>query len=125
MINSKIRNVEDYILLQDSRKHDVLNNICSLIRSTIPKAEEVISYRIPCYKHFGLVVGFGVHKTGYSIYTMSTTILKEFNEELKNYRFGGSTLHIRMDQKLPVSVLRKIILKRYRYNEQRAATRKK
>ena len=87
--------VDEYIAQQSSEKRGGLAKIRSLIQSVIPEAEEVISYQIPCYKHFGLVIGFGVNKNGYSIYSMSTTILKEFSEELKDYRFEKSTLHIR------------------------------
>ena len=117
--------IDEYIAFQPAAKHELLEKIRSLIRSVIPDAEEVISYQIPCYKHFGLVVGFGINKTGYSIYTMSTTILYDFAKELKDYYFEKSTLHIREDQKLPVTVLKKIIRQRYKHNEARAAAKRK
>ena len=121
MKKSSYTTVDEFIALQSPEKHERLLEIRSLIRSVIPEAEELISYRIPCYKHKGLVVGFGVNKNEYSIYAMITTILKEFSKELKDYRFEKSTLHIRLDQELPVSVMKKIIKKRYEHNEQRAA----
>jgi uncharacterized protein YdhG (YjbR/CyaY superfamily) len=71
------------------------------------------------------VIGFGVNKTGYSIYSMSTTILNIFSEELKDYRFEKSTLHIRENQRIPTPVLKKIIKLRYKLNEERSAARKK
>ena len=117
--------IDEYITFQPEIKRERLLKIRSLIRSVIPGAEEVISYQIPCYKHFGLVVGFGVNKTGYSIYTMSTTILNDFSKELKDYYFQKSTLHIKEDQKLPVTVLKKIIRQRFKHNEARAAAKRK
>jgi uncharacterized protein YdhG (YjbR/CyaY superfamily) len=125
MKNLKAKSVDAYIAAQDVDKLGMLNSIRSLIRSMIPDAEELISYQIPCYKHFGLVVGFGANKAGCSFYTMSTTILKEYSNELKEYKYSGSTLHINRDQKLPQSVLKKIIKQRYRHNEKREADRKK
>ncbi len=118
--NNKPRNVDQYIAMQPVASQPRLKEIRSLIRSAAPMAEEVISYMIPCYKLHGMLVGFGNHKKGSSFYTMSTTILKEHEKELKGFDYSGSTLHIRTDQKLPVPLLEKIIKKRISHNTKKA-----
>ncbi len=124
MKNIKPVNVDQYIAVQPVASQARLKEIRSLIRSTAPAAEEVISYLIPCYKLHGMLVGFGIHKKGSSFYTMSTTILKEHDKELKEYDYSGSTLHIRDNQKLPVSLLKKLIKERIQHNTKRLKLKK-
>jgi uncharacterized protein YdhG (YjbR/CyaY superfamily) len=116
---SSIKTVEEYIARKPSDKTKMLRDIRKLIRSACPEAEEVINYRIPCYKHFGLLVGFGVQKTGCSFYTMNDKILKSFSAELKNIKFKGGTIHFDPQEKLPVALLKKIIKFRIKENEER------
>jgi len=117
--NSNIKTVEDYISRKPPDKAKMLRQIRKIVQSACPEAEEVINYRIPCYKHFGLVVGFGVQKSGCSFYIMNNKILSSFSEELKNVKFKGGTIHFDPQDKLPVALLKKIIKFRIKENEER------
>jgi uncharacterized protein YdhG (YjbR/CyaY superfamily) len=117
--DSRIKTVEDYIAGKPPDKAKMLRQIRKIVRSTCPEADEVINYRIPCYKHFGLVVGFGVQKSGCSFYTMNNKILSSFSAELKNIKFKGATIHFDPQEKLPVALLKKIIKFRIKENEER------
>lgn len=121
----KPKTVDEYIALQDDDKKELLSQIRELILNTTPKAEEQISYMVPYYKyHFGLV-GFGVQKNGCSFYTMNSNMPAAFKTELTGYKFSASTIHINSDQKLPKTVLKKIIKARMKENESKAALKKK
>jgi uncharacterized protein YdhG (YjbR/CyaY superfamily) len=121
----KPKTVDEFIALQDDDKKELLNQIRELILNTVPKAQEQISYMVPYYKyHFGLV-GFGVQKKGCSFYTMNPKMPESFKSELAGYKFSASTIHINSDQKLPKTVLKKIIKARMKENEEKAALKKK
>jgi uncharacterized protein YdhG (YjbR/CyaY superfamily) len=111
--------VDDYVANQRDELKSQLSQIRKIIRSMVPDAEEVISYQIPCYKYYGMLVGFGVHKNGCSFYTMSNTILSSLTKELGDLRYAGSTIHLDSKKKLPVALLKKIIRLRTKHNEER------
>ncbi|MES2003392.1 MAG: DUF1801 domain-containing protein [Bacteroidota bacterium] len=120
MKGSIAKNVDDYIAEQPVDHREILESIRHLVLSVAKDAEEVISYRLPCYKLNGMLVGFGTHKKGCSFYTMSTTILGEHADELTGFHYEGSTLHLPLGQKLPVTLLKKLIRKRMQMNQEKA-----
>jgi uncharacterized protein YdhG (YjbR/CyaY superfamily) len=120
----KSKGVEDYIAGKPAELRPMLKQIRSTIQSVVPGAEEVISYMIPCYKHFGMLVGFGVHKKGCSFYTMNPKLLPAFSEELTNFKYTGSTIHFDPKKPLPVALLKKIIKLRIKENEEIADLKK-
>jgi uncharacterized protein YdhG (YjbR/CyaY superfamily) len=120
----KIRNVDEYIAIQPLALREMLEEIRTLIHSVIPAAEEVISYMIPCYKHHGMLVGFGAHKGGCSFYAMNTKILNTYAKELARFKYTGSTIHVDPKQPLPVALLTKIIKQRVKENEEKARLKK-
>ncbi|MBK6950618.1 MAG: DUF1801 domain-containing protein [Crocinitomicaceae bacterium] len=121
----KPKTVDEYIDLQDEDKKEQLQQIRELILSTVPKAEEQVSYMVPYYKYYFGLVGFGAQKKGCSFYTMNSKMPEAFKSELTGYKFSASTIHINSDQKLPKTVLKKIIKARMKENEYKAALKKK
>lgn len=113
--------VDQYIALQPVEKREMLEQMRALIRSVVPKAEEVISYMLPTYKLNGHLVGFGVNKKGCSFYTMNPNLATQFPEEFKKLRWSASTIRFVTDEKLPTPILKKIIKYRVTENSQRMA----
>ena len=56
MTKTNFRNVDEYIAAQPAPAQVVLESVRSAIRTALPDAEEVISYKIPAYKVTGVVV---------------------------------------------------------------------
>ncbi|HET6768667.1 MAG TPA: DUF1801 domain-containing protein, partial [Chitinophagaceae bacterium] len=54
------KNVDEYVAAQSKAVQAALNKLRSTIRSAAPEAEEVISYQMPAYKHYGMLVYFAV-----------------------------------------------------------------
>jgi len=121
----KPRTVDDYIALQPVAKREMLEEMRYIIRSAAPKAEEGISYMIPCYKLNGYLVGFGKHKKGCSFYAMHATIGNVFPKELKDIEHKASTIHFMAGKKLPAALIKKIIKFRVKQNEERAKQKSK
>ncbi len=101
----------DYITLQPTGYHQGLEEICSIIKEEAPEAEELISYQIPTFKLYYMLVGFGVKKDAISFYTMNPNLIKSMKEELKSLgiKNSGSTLHFHPDLPLPKQVIKKIV----------------
>ena len=125
MISFKTNSVDDYIANQRAELIPMLMQIRGIIRSVAPEAEEVVSYRVPCYKHYGMFIGFGAHKSGCSLYAMNTHILSEFSSELKDLKHSGSTIHFDVKKKLPVALVKKLVKARMKQNEEKAVMKKK
>jgi len=122
MINAK--NVDEYIAIQPEDVTEMLEKIREIILTTAPKAEEVVSYGVPCYKLNGSLVGFGAQKKGISFYAMNTKLPAAFKNELIGYKYSNSTVHINKDQKMPTATLKKMIKERIKENAARAAAKK-
>jgi len=113
------RDVDDYIAYQEESLQPMLKKIRAGIRSAVPKAEELISYMIPCYKLQGMLVGFGVHKKGCSFYTMNPKLLPTLAVDLKGLPYTGSTIHFDPNKTLPLALIKKIIKIRLKENQER------
>ena len=119
----KINTVDAYIAAQPVEKREMLEQIRSLIQSVVPKAEEGISYMLPTYKHNGHLVGFGVNKKGCSFYCMNPKIAEYLPEDFKKLKYSASTIHFTLDEKLPITTLKKIIKHRVKENAERAVNK--
>lgn len=118
-------NTDEYISQQPVEFRLTLDKLRSIIKTTAPQAEEVISYQLPCYKYHYMLVGIGVNKKYCSFYVMSPGLVKTMQEEFKGVKVSGSTLHFVPNEPLPTDLIRKIILARVAQNELLALYRKK
>lgn len=120
----KITTVDEYIANQDPHLRPMLREIRNVIRSAAPKAEEVISYQVPCYKLNGMLAGFGVHKKGCSFYSMIPKLPDSLAKDLQKVKYTASTLHFDPKEKLPAAIIKKIIRIKLKANAERAALKK-
>jgi uncharacterized protein YdhG (YjbR/CyaY superfamily) len=119
----KINSVDDYIAAQPVEKREMLEQIRGIIQSVVPMASEGISYMLPTYKQDGHLVGFGVNKKGCSFYCMNPKLAEHLPEEFKKLKWSASTIHFTLDEKLPVTILKKIIRYRVKENAERVANK--
>jgi len=69
MTKSNFSTVDEYIAAQPEAVQPILECVRRTIRKALPRAEEVISYKMPAYKlHGGIVLYFAGWKQHYSIY---------------------------------------------------------
>ncbi len=62
MRNYKAKDVDSYIASSPEEARPTLEELRKIIKSTIPEAEEGISWGVPFYKYHGLLGGFAVFK---------------------------------------------------------------
>jgi uncharacterized protein YdhG (YjbR/CyaY superfamily) len=119
------KTTDDYIALQPLEFRATLERLRAIIKSVVPEANEVISYQIPCFRYFYMLVGIGANKKYCSFYVMNPALLKEMKKELKGVMVSGSTIHFAPGASLPVSLIKKIVRIRMKENKERAASNKK
>ena len=114
-----------YILSQEPRFRLCLTDLYLLIKSNIPSAEETFSYQVHCFKDTHMLVGIGANKQYCSLYTMSSTFVKQIKNELAGCKVSGMTIHFKPEEALPVELIARIVLARVQENELLALKRKK
>jgi len=120
------KTIDEYLETVENEKfRTALEKLRRTIRSTAPKATEVISYQIPLYKYNGMLVGFAAYKKHCSFFVMGRGLMKEFEAELKNYEKATATIHFTPEKPLPASLVKKIVKARMIQNESRTKSKQK
>ena len=93
-----------------------LEQIRATIMKAAPKAEEGISYQMPAYKYKGLLAYFAGYKNHIGFYPMPD-VLKEFKKEISVYKNAKGSVQFPNDEKLPLSLVTKMIKFRMKLND--------
>ena len=104
------KTVEEYLDRVPEPQRTTLSNVRATIQSVLPKeATECISYRIPCVKYKGMLVGYAAFADHCSLFGMSGTLLGPFKEELKKYSTSKGTIRFAVDEPLPATLIKKLV----------------
>jgi uncharacterized protein YdhG (YjbR/CyaY superfamily) len=120
-MSPSVETVDDYLAALPAKERAVLEELRQTIRSAAPEAKEVISYRIPLYKHHGDLVGFAAFKNHCSLFVTDSAVPEEFAKELEPYEVKHTTIHFSVEKPLPAALVKKIVRSRIAENETRAA----
>ncbi len=104
------KTVDEYLAGVPEPQRTTLMKVRSTIQSVLPKeATEVISYRIPCVKYHGMLLGYAAFPNHCSLFGMSSTLLGPFKEELKKYSTSKGTIRFEVDKPLPATLIKKLV----------------
>jgi uncharacterized protein YdhG (YjbR/CyaY superfamily) len=110
MERRKFKTVNEFIDSFEGETHAALKKLRQLIKQSIPKAEEVISYNIPCYKIDGkYLIYFAGYAKHVSVYPIPKKYPISFQKEIDKYKAGKGTLKFQLDKPLPVEFIQKVI----------------
>jgi len=110
------KSVDQYIAAQSKAAQPVLKRVRSIIRKTMPAAQEVISYQIPAYKLNGrAVIYFAGWSQHYSLYPSTARLVAAFKDELAPYEISKGTIRFPLSQPVPVKLIEQIA--KFRANE--------
>ena len=104
--------VDEYLAQLPSDVRDSLEQLRGLIKFTVPEAKERIAYRIPVFSLKRDLVGFAAYRDYCSLYTMSPGLVKAMEEELRDYRVSGATIHFTPKEPLAAPLVKEILLAR-------------
>jgi uncharacterized protein YdhG (YjbR/CyaY superfamily) len=101
------KDIDEYIAGFPRAVQGVLKRVRSAIRTAIPGAEEVISYRIPTYKlHGRYVLYFAGWKRHYSLYPSTDRLVATFKDELEPYEVNNKgTIRFPLSERIPVKLI--------------------
>ena len=121
----KAKDVDSYIANSGREARPKLKEIREVIKLTIPKAEEGISWGVPFYKYHGILAGFASFKNHVSFGFCEIVIQSKDREmlEKKGYITGKKTIQIKFDQKVPASLIKQILKAKAKINEAKRAVK--
>lgn len=103
------KSVNDYIAAQPETARGILKRVRSAIRAAVPRAEEVISYKIPTYKLDGEpVLYFAGWKEHYSLYPAPPEVIAAFQDELAQYEIRKGTIRFPLTDPVPAKLIGRI-----------------
>jgi uncharacterized protein YdhG (YjbR/CyaY superfamily) len=118
MGNDKAKEVDSYIAASAAEARPTLDELRKVIRSTVPKADEGISWGVPFYKYHGLLAGFAVFKN-HATFALAFTLSSEDRKKLeeKGYTTGKKSIQIKFGQKVPTAAIKQILQAKAKMNE--------
>jgi uncharacterized protein YdhG (YjbR/CyaY superfamily) len=107
--STDFKSVDQYIASQPKAAQLTLKRVRSAIRKAVPKAQEVISYKIPTYElHGSPVLYFAGWKQHYSLYPATAHVVAAFKKDLASYEVNKSTIRFPLTKSVPVKLIERI-----------------
>jgi uncharacterized protein YdhG (YjbR/CyaY superfamily) len=111
-------NVDEYIATFPKEVKQLMEDMRRAIKTAAPDAEEMISYGMPAYKQYGILVYFAAYKNHIGLYALPTGH-QAFKTELSVYKTGKGSVQFPLDKPLPLSLIKKIVKFRVKENIER------
>lgn len=109
--------VDEYLARLPADMHKALEALRRLIRSVAPEATEVISYRMPTFRHHGGLVAYAAAAKHCALYVMSPAVMKAHAAALAGFDTSTATIRFLPDEPLPAALVKKLVRARMRENE--------
>lgn len=119
----KFQTVEQYIAQAPKSMRGKLKELRALVKKTAHGAVERISYGMPFYDYKGRLVYFAA-MNGYIGLYIPPPIIANHAKELRPYKTTKSAIHLPLE-KLPATLIKKLIKARMKHNVSKAAIIKK
>lgn len=104
--------IDDYFQTITPEQAGELERVRSLVKAMAPDVEELIDYGIPAFKYKGkYMIGFAVYKKHMSLFPSSEPI-EVFEDQLMDFEISKGTIQFTLQNKIPTSLLKKIIAHR-------------
>lgn len=111
------KNVDEYLAGIPEPARSTFNKMRAAIRSAVPpQAAEVISYRIPAFKHKTVLVWLAAFSKHCSLFP-TAAVIEAFKDELKGFSTSKGTIHFPTDKPLPTALVKKLVKVRVAHAE--------
>jgi uncharacterized protein YdhG (YjbR/CyaY superfamily) len=108
-MNSAPKTVDEYMAGVAEPARGRLEKMRTLIRASLPReATEIISYRMPAFKHKRVLVWFAAFKDHCSLFP-TAAVIEEFKDELKGFTISKGTVRFPADKPLPAALIKKMV----------------
>lgn len=104
--------VDAYFAAVPEPARSALNQIREAIRSVVPpEATEIISYKIPAFKHKKVLVWYAAFANHCSLFP-TAALIDAFKDELKDFSTAKGTVHFPLDHPMPVDLIKRMVKER-------------
>jgi uncharacterized protein YdhG (YjbR/CyaY superfamily) len=104
--------VDAYFAAVPEPARSALNQIREAVRSAVPpEATEIISYKIPAFKHRKVLVWYAAFSKHCSLFP-TAAVIGEFKDELAGFSTSKGTVHFPLDKPMPVDLIKKMVKER-------------
>ena len=104
--------VEEYFAAVPEPARSALTQIREAIRSVVPpEAIEIISYKIPAFKHKKVLVWYAAFSNHCSLFP-TAALIDTFKDELKDFSTAKGTVHFPLDHPMPVDLIKRMVKER-------------
>ena len=118
--------VREYLAALPAESRKRMKQIRTMVRSLVPRASEVFSYRIPGFRlDDRALVWYAAFKNHISLYPMTDAIRRAHAAELKGYKTAKGTVQLPLDEPFPVGLVKRLIQARATQAKQEAAARRR
>jgi uncharacterized protein YdhG (YjbR/CyaY superfamily) len=109
--------VDEYFARLPKPAHNALTKIREAIRSAVPaEATEIISYRIPAFKHKKVLVWYAAFLDHCSLFP-TASVIEAFKKELQGFSTSKGTIHFPIDRPVPTALIKKLVKARVAQSE--------
>jgi uncharacterized protein YdhG (YjbR/CyaY superfamily) len=103
------KNVDEYLAGIPEPARGMLNEMRAAIRSAVPAAAtETISYKMPAFKHEGILVWFAAFADHCSLFP-TAAVIEAFRKELKGFSTSKGTIHFPLGKPLPTALIKRLV----------------
>ncbi len=114
---SGLASVDEYFARVPEPAHSALTKIREAIRSAVPaETTEIISYRIPAFKHKKVLVWYAAFLDHCSLFP-TASVIQAFKKELQGFSTSKGTIHFPIDKPVPTVLIKKLVKARVAQSE--------
>lgn len=111
------KTVDEYLAAVPEPARTALEKIRAAIRSVVPPdATDIISYKIPAFKHKRVLVWYAAFSNHCSLFP-TAAVIEQFKDELQAFSTSKGTIHFPTDKPVPVALIKKLVKARVEQSE--------
>lgn len=104
----KAKTIDEYIALAPAELQSLLWSMHECITKSAPGAIESLKWSMPAYSYERILVTFAVFKNHIGFYP-TPSVIKAFEKELTNYKTAESSVQFPLKEKLPLTLISKMV----------------
>jgi len=103
------KTVDAYLAAVPEPARSALEKIRAAIRSVVPpETTEIISYKIPAFKHQKVLVWYAAFANHCSLFP-TAAVIEAHRDELKGFSTSKGTIHFPLNKPMPVDLIKKLV----------------
>jgi uncharacterized protein YdhG (YjbR/CyaY superfamily) len=101
--------IDEYLEKVSAPQKAELERIRTIVKQTVPEAEEVISYGMPGFKYKKkYLVGFAAFQDHLSLFPTATPI-EAIKEKLSGFQLSKGTIQFTIDNPIPEAIIQELV----------------